>query len=177
MRDPAQWSQVLIFFGILLLYSANLRNMSFPLHMPFYKNLTTFLNLSASSMTLATICSRFVFPLISLEGQRFWILGLAPISRKQVLMSKFYFAVGGTAALSLPLVLMSNLSLESSPLVFCDAVVACGLDSIESQRHERRPGRALSQFSRTQSGQNRLWIWRHLDADSCRFCVVVSERR
>ncbi len=118
-RDPAQWAQVLIFFGILVIYNTNIQNLAtYPLDQPLYKNLTSFLNLGAASMTLATICSRFVFPMISLEGQRFWILGLAPIERSQIMWSKFYFAFGGTALISVPLSALSNWFQHSTPLVF-----------------------------------------------------------
>src|SRR6185369_11869071 len=99
MRDPAQWSQVLIFFGILTLYIGNLRNFSYPLDQPFYQNLIASLNLGATSMTLATMTSRFIFPLISLEGRRFWILGLLPIERRQIMISKFLFAASGSLLL------------------------------------------------------------------------------
>jgi ABC-2 type transport system permease protein len=108
LRDPAQWSQVLIFFGILTLYIGNLRNFSYPLHDPFYKNLISFLNLGATCMTLATTTSRFVFPLISLEGRRFWILGLMPLRRRNIMLAKFYFALLGSLLLTTSLILLSN---------------------------------------------------------------------
>jgi ABC-2 type transport system permease protein len=108
LRDPAQWSQVLIFFGILTLYIGNLRNFSYPLEQPFYKNLISFLNLGATCMTLATMTSRFVFPLISLEGRRFWILGLVPLSRRNIMLAKFYFALLGSLLLTTSLILLSN---------------------------------------------------------------------
>lgn len=135
-RDPAQWAQVLIFFGILLIYNTNIQSLSsYPIDQPMYKNLTSFLNLGAACMTLATICSRFVFPMISLEGQRFWILGLAPIARNQIMWSKFYFAFGGTALISVPLAALSNWSQHNTPLVFAVQVwtsllVAFGLSGL-----------------------------------------------
>src|SRR5205823_6479499 len=101
LRDGTQWTQVLIFFGILALYIGNLRNFSYPLDQPFYQNLISFLNLGATCMTLATLTSRFIFPLISLEGRRFWVLGLVPLDRRQIMMSKFYFAFGGSVILTI----------------------------------------------------------------------------
>ena len=44
-RDPAQWAQVLIFFGLLMVYSGNLRNLRAPVDQPFYKNLISFSSL------------------------------------------------------------------------------------------------------------------------------------
>ena len=47
-------------------------------------------------MLLCAGLSRFIFPLISLEGRKFWILGLTPLSRDQILWGKFAFAVVGS---------------------------------------------------------------------------------
>src|SRR3990167_3622936 len=56
----------------------------------------SFLNLSATCLTLATFTGRFVFPLFSLEGRRFWVLGLLPMRRESVLWGKFWFSfIGG----------------------------------------------------------------------------------
>ena len=160
-RDPAQWAQVLIFFGLLLVYSGNLRNLQAPIDQPFYRNLISFLNLGASSMTLSTLCSRFVFPMISLEGQRFWILGLAPVSRKQILWTKFYFAFGGTTLLGVPVALISNYMLESPPLVFgvqvlTSVLIAAGLSGLSvgmgalfPDFKERNPSKIVSGFGGT----------------------------
>ena len=58
-------------------------------------NMVSFLNLSVVGLLLSTFTTRFVFPMISLEGRRFWILGLLPVRRTTILWSKFFFAAGG----------------------------------------------------------------------------------
>jgi ABC-2 type transport system permease protein len=52
-----------------------------------------FLNLAVVNLLLATFTSRFVFPLLSLEGQQLWLLGLLPVRRTTVLAVKFLFAL------------------------------------------------------------------------------------
>ena len=160
-RDPAQWSQVLIFFGILTLYIGNLRNLSYPLERPFYQNLIAFLNLGATCMTLATLTSRFIFPMISLEGTRFWILGLVPLRRRDIMLSKFVFSLCGTLALSLSLVLLSNYMLRGDTQVlliqlFTAGVVSVGLSGLSvgmgaifPSFHERNPSKIVSGFGGT----------------------------
>jgi len=125
-RDPVQWSQVLIFFGLLGIYIANLRNFAYPLEQAFYKNLISFLNLGATCMTLATMVSRFTFPLISLEGPRFWVLGLAPVSRQRILMAKFLFSLGGALLVTETLVLLSNYMLRNWGVVLMAQAVTAG---------------------------------------------------
>ncbi len=112
-------------------------------------------------MTLATICSRFVFPMISLEGQRFWILGLAPIGRSQIMWSKFYFAFGGTAVISVPLSALSNWSQHSAPLVTCVQVwtsllisfglsgLTVGMGALFPNFREHNPSKIVSGFGGT----------------------------
>ncbi len=96
LRDPGQWTQALVFFGVLGIYFLNLRSLPYAISEASWMNLVAFLNLSATCLTLATFTSRFVFPLVSLEGRRFWILGLFPMSRGALLGSKFWFSfVGG----------------------------------------------------------------------------------
>lgn len=160
-RDPAQWSQVLVFFGILALYIGNLRNFSYPLEEPFYQNLISFLNLGATCMTLATITSRFIFPLISLEGRRFWVLGLVPLERRDIMMSKFYFSLCISLLLTTTLILLSNFILNCSTLVLIVQLItgafisvglsglSVGMGAIFPNFNERDPTKIISGFGGT----------------------------
>jgi len=135
LRDPVQWSQVLIFFGLLAVYFINMRNLQYDIQAPFWKNLISLLNLVATSLTLSTFTSRFIFPLISLEGRRFWILGLLPIDRTQLLASKFCFALAGSFLVSEGLILISDLMLKVSlPVMGLHAIIVliicCGLSGL-----------------------------------------------
>ncbi len=75
-RDPAQWSQFLIFFGLLAFYFLNIPRLGYGVQSPSWRNLVSFLNLSVTALILSTFTSRFIFPLLSLEGRNFWVLGL-----------------------------------------------------------------------------------------------------
>ncbi|MFO0804493.1 MAG: hypothetical protein U0791_15385 [Gemmataceae bacterium] len=46
------------------------------------------MNLCGTAVLLCAGLSRFIYPLISLEGRKFWILGLMPVSRGQILQRK-----------------------------------------------------------------------------------------
>ena len=91
-RDPAQWIQFMIFFGLLCIYVLNLRNVAFNFQNPFWETMISYLNLAASALTLSTLTTRFVFPQFSLEGRRLWILGLAPVGLAPVLLQKFWLS-------------------------------------------------------------------------------------
>jgi ABC-2 type transport system permease protein len=160
-RDASQWSQVLVFFGILTLYIGNLQKFSYPLKEPFYLNLISFLNLGATCMTLATMTSRFIFPLISLEGRRFWVLGLVPLQRRSIMMAKFYFALCGSLMLTTALILLSNYILDSSWFVlgmqlftgvlisFSLSGLCVGMGALFPSFGERNPSKIVSGFGGT----------------------------
>ena len=110
-RDPAQWSQFLIFFGLLAFYFANIRRLSYDGQSPYWRNLVSFLNLAVTALLLSTFTSRFIFPLLSLEGRNFWVLGLLPLKRESILWGKFAFASGISLVATEVLVVLSDLML------------------------------------------------------------------
>ncbi len=135
VRDPAQWSQVLIFVGLLAVYSLNLRNLGHDTMDLGWRNIISFLNLAATSLTLSTYTGRFVFPMISLEGRRFWILGLLPVQRRSILLGKFFFSAGGALIISETLMLLSDHMLRMPRAMmalhcFVVALLCVGLSAI-----------------------------------------------
>lgn len=127
-RDPVQWSQFLIFFGLLLLYFANIdrfRQHKNDANVLIWVNVVSFLNLAVVGLILSTFTTRFIYPLISLEGRRFWILSRLPIERDAILWGKFFFAAGGSWLPSAGLVLLSDLMLEVSAMVVVVHQVSC----------------------------------------------------
>ncbi len=93
LRDPLQWSQLGILFGLMALYLLNMPRFQIELITERLSLLVPFLNLSAVSFILATFTTRFVFPLVSLEGRQLWLIGLLPIPRGHILLAKFAFAM------------------------------------------------------------------------------------
>jgi len=124
-RDPVQWTQFLIFFGLLALYFLNIRRFSYDRHYTGWVNMVSFLNLSVVGLLMSTFTTRFIFPMISLEGQRFWILGLLPLKRETILWGKFLFAAGGSIAPCAGLVLLSDVMLGVAPLILLVHQLTC----------------------------------------------------
>ncbi len=123
VRDPVQWTQGFLFFGLLGLYFFNLRNLHYHLLPLVWRNLITFLNVFSLSAVMCSFCSRFVYPQLSLEGHGFWILGLAPTTMKRVLMTKFQLAVVSMLAVSLSLLAVSMFMLKVEPCVWLISLV------------------------------------------------------
>jgi ABC-2 type transport system permease protein len=108
LRDRLQWSQFLIFFGVLGIYIANIRTLPYDLRIEQARSGISLLNLAATCLVLSTFTGRFIFPLLSLEGRNFWVLGLAPVKRSRILYGKFFFAFFGSLAISEVLIFLSD---------------------------------------------------------------------
>ncbi len=124
-RDPVQWSQLLIFTALLALYFLNVRRFSYDVYYISWVNLVSFLNVSVVGLLLSTFTTRFIFPMVSLEGRRFWILGLLPIRRDTILWGKFAFAVGASIVPSSLLVLLSDVMLRVTPMILASHQLTC----------------------------------------------------
>jgi len=163
LREPAQWLQAAILFGLLTIYILNIKNMPRNVYQTFWKNLITFFNLGATSLILATLTTRFVYPSFSLEGRTFWVLGLAPIRRAALFRIKFWSSFAAAVVVAVPLMLLSNHILEVSgtmTIITCGAIVlmagvlvslAVGLGAIFPQFTEDNPSRIASGFGGTLS--------------------------
>ena len=92
-RDALQWMQMAIMLGLLVVYAINLDRFPIDVNNSQIQAVVAFLNLTTVSLILATFTSRFVYPLLSLETQQLWLLGLLPLSRLTLLSIKFLFAL------------------------------------------------------------------------------------
>ncbi|QDT73914.1 putative ABC transporter permease subunit [Lacipirellula limnantheis] len=127
-RDPVQWSQFLIFFGLLLLYFANVdrfRQHKSDINVLTWVNIVSFLNLAVVGLILSTFTTRFIYPLISLEGRRFWILSRLPVDRDTILWGKFLFAACGSWLPCAALVGISDVMLDVSFMVVAVHQLIC----------------------------------------------------
>lgn len=115
-RDPLQWAQLLIFGTLMSLYFAQTRSFAqSDLGRPF-QNFVSLLTLSVTALLMCAYTSRFIFPMLSLEGRKFWLLGLLPLSRDRLLWGKFAFSAAGTVLVSGAVVVLSDVLLSLPPL-------------------------------------------------------------
>jgi ABC-2 type transport system permease protein len=155
-RDTTQWSQFVLFFGIMAVYIASLRDRSTVMDSSAWRAFVICLNIGACTLILATLTSRFVFPLISLEGRRFWVVGLAPLTFRQLMMQKFWLSVCTTSVFTISLVTLSCYMLRVEPIFFALSLysivitnfglsgLAVGLGSLFPNFQEDNPARIVS---------------------------------
>lgn len=162
-RDPAQWVQFLLFFGLLALYAGNLRDQSSIVTSGSWRSWIAVLNVSVCLLVLATLTTRFVFPLVSLEGKRWWLIGLAPVDLGSVLRQKLALAAVTSGMITVTLAALSAHRLDldagataltiSSVLAGTIALsgLAIGLGSLYPNFDEDQPARIVSGLGGTLS--------------------------
>lgn len=126
-RDPAQWAQVIIFVGIGSLYFFGMRRFYEQDIGRSFKIGISLLTLVATSFLMCAYTGRFIFPMLSLEGSKFWILGLLPLDRSRLLIGKFVFSALGCLLAGEFLIFFSNWMLGMSWLIILVHVLTIGI--------------------------------------------------
>lgn len=134
-RDPLQWGQLVILLGLIMLYALGSPYYSQRDLGGFFRGGISLVNLAAIATLMCAYMSRFIYPLLSLEGRKFWILGLLPLERGRLIWGKFVFAATGAVIAGGGLVLLSDLLLQVGWLgtlvhLLTVSVLALGLSAL-----------------------------------------------
>ncbi len=134
-RDPAQWAQIVIFVILITVYFFYTRSFYQEGVSPLYRNGISLTNLAATAVLLCAYTGRFIFPMLSLEGRKFWVLGLLPLRRERLIWGKFAYSAIGATLIAEFLIVFSELMLAISPItivlhVLTVAVLALGLSGL-----------------------------------------------
>jgi len=135
LREPAQWIQFLVVFGLLMLYATGLRRLNQHLDQPRDLYLVAYLNLAVCALALSTLTTRFIYPQFSMEGRRLWILAMSPLSLSTVVLQKFLLNTFFTSLAVAAIILISgntlNLSLPDTLFfTFAMLLLALGLNAM-----------------------------------------------
>ncbi|MEW6679600.1 MAG: hypothetical protein AB1297_01085 [bacterium] len=130
LRDPMQIAQFLIFFGIMFIYILNLPRTPYQIDLLYWKFLILFLNIAALSLITSTLTTRFVFPLISLEGKRFWVLMTSPLTKKALVIEKLILNTFIFLVITEILMLFLNKILKTEPYISFLSLIMIGIMSI-----------------------------------------------
>jgi len=165
-RDPAQWTQIIILFGLLFIYIANLRGASrytgaINIFLPRWQTLLSFFNLGATCFILSIITTRFIYPMLSLEGKQFWAVGLAPMDRSHIVWEKYWLSAISALVVTEIMMLFSNFILKVDlnmriisaltimVMSFGLTSLSVGLGAISPNFREDNPARIANGFGGT----------------------------
>jgi ABC-2 type transport system permease protein len=141
-RDLTHTVQLALLLGLTFLYLYNYQLLQGPTNvsadvMAIWHIFLLLTNIALGSLVVTSICSRFVFPSVSLEGQSFWLLQAAPLSIRELLKAKCkswtlpVSCIGGVIFISgamalnadIPLVLASCIA----GIIICQGLVGLGI--------------------------------------------------
>ncbi|MHB9155861.1 MAG: putative ABC transporter permease subunit [Endomicrobiales bacterium] len=132
-RDTNQWSQLMVLGALTTVYLFSIYRL--PLDTMYLQNLVSFFNVLLIGFILSAVALRFVFPLVSLEGDTLYLVRAAPLKMSRYLLGKFLFGSAPVLILGLALALASNWLLKADFAVFwisCAAtlMMAAGLNAM-----------------------------------------------
>lgn len=104
LRDPGQWSQLLILLTLIVAYVYNFA--VFPgtdvkLAGLRLNLLLGVLNIMLAGFVISALVARFAFPAVSVEGRAFWLVRTAPVAPRTFLRTKYLIALTPMLALSM----------------------------------------------------------------------------
>ncbi len=93
IRDPSQWAQTILLFGLMGVYVASLKGMAYHNLPVQWRLMVVTANLAAVAGILASLGARFFFPMPSLESRMAWVVRLAPLPPEHTLWAKVALAM------------------------------------------------------------------------------------
>jgi ABC-2 type transport system permease protein len=127
MRDPVQWSQLLLLTGLFLVYAFNINRFPMDTGNPLWRSIVVYLNFSFTCFVTATILVRFTFPAISLEGAGLSYILQLPAGRKMLLKSKLLESFLFITPFIIGIGIWSTISIGAGPVLVVSSAVALGL--------------------------------------------------
>lgn len=114
-RDPTQWSQLLVVAALAGVYLISVK--AVPVPVPQFRGILGYIQLAFQGFIIAGVAVRLAFPAVSTEGRAYWLLRTAPVSPRQIVLSKFWGALPVTLVLGLVMGLASARALDLGPVL------------------------------------------------------------
>lgn len=162
-RDITHTVQLGLLMGVTLIYLFNYQNLHCPQNTTpeaclVWSVFLLLTNMTLGSLVVVSICSRFVYPSLSLEGGSFWLLQSAPIDLREALRAKFkgWFVPlaciaavvysSGAMALDVPPELVLTSAIAGILLCYGLVALGIGMGAIFSQFDWEHPAQLSMSF-------------------------------
>ena len=113
LRDPTQWSQLLVVVALAGVYLVSVR--AVPIPVPQFRGILGYLQLAFQGFIVSGVAVRLAFPAVSTEARAYWLLRTGPVSPRQIVLSKFCVALPVTLTLGLVMGVASARSMDLGP--------------------------------------------------------------
>ncbi len=114
IRDKAQWSQLAIILALAFVYVYNFKLVdieSVAAMAPFVREVVLLANMLMAGLVLSAVAARFLYTVVSVEGQAFWLVKSSPVGLGGFLLDKFIMGAVPVTLLTLGIVVATNLSM------------------------------------------------------------------
>jgi ABC-2 type transport system permease protein len=139
VRDPSQWSQVVLVGAIVVIAIASAAAMPTDfMRGPFgifMREGLAFASLVLVGFIMSSVAARFQFTAVSLEGRAFWVVRTSPLTARQLLWAKVWpslvpmLLVGELLAIALPTVLGAG-AFVTGVSAWTAAILAFGISGL-----------------------------------------------
>ncbi len=155
-REPSQWLHMLLMLLLLVIFLVSVGTLELKLTQPFLQVVSFLVVFLFDGFLVASVCLRFVFPAVSLEGDAFWSVRSAPLSLRRLYLHKMIFSLALVIPVAELLAVLSNALLRDNWVLvilaaFCAGFAAIGLTGINlgagavfANYRERNPIRVAS---------------------------------
>lgn len=122
LRDPTQWSQLLVLVALAGVYLVSTASVA--VEGQRFRDALGTLNVAFLSFLLAGVGIRLAFPVVSLEGEGWWLLRTGPIRTRALVLGKFAHALPPLLVLGGGLGVAQALLLDVTPALATASLVA-----------------------------------------------------
>ncbi|NMB80506.1 MAG: hypothetical protein GYA14_01675 [Ignavibacteria bacterium] len=90
-REPSQWLHLIVLMMLIIVFLFSVKGIKYVGLGNFYLQTGIYLSVSLFNLLLiSTLSLRFIFPLISLEGEAFWKIKSAPVINSKIIANKLF---------------------------------------------------------------------------------------
>lgn len=122
LRDPTQWSQLLVLVALAGVYLVSTASVA--VEGQRFRDALGTLNVAFLAFLLAGVGIRLAFPVVSLEGEGWWLLRTAPLRTRSLVLGKFVHALPPLLLLGAGVGLAQALLLDVTPALGTASLVA-----------------------------------------------------
>ena len=130
LREPSQWLHLLLMLLLLVIFLVSVSSLDLRLSHSFMQVVTFLVVFLFNGFLVASVSLRFVFPLVSLEGESFWVVRSAPVSLRKIYWYKFLLSFLVVGALAQVLAVLSVGMVRNNPHLVILSSVCTGFVSL-----------------------------------------------
>jgi ABC-2 type transport system permease protein len=109
IREPSQWIHAMVMVVLSAVFIFAVGNLNLRLRVTDIQLLTYLVLFAFGGFLTSSIALRFVFPMVSMEGNAFWMILSAPMDRRKLFLIKFALGFIAVIVLAMSVAVATNI--------------------------------------------------------------------